>query len=56
VVNTGQGIDIGFDTKNKAKAVTFDYIEVFYNNKARRHTRFDGMSPEAFEETRCKQG
>lgn len=37
-----------FTTRDKAKAHTFDYIEVYYNLR-RRHSRLDYLSPEAFE-------
>lgn len=46
-----------YHTRDKARAAIFDYIEVFYNrrkspwdNRARRHSHLEGMSPEAFEE------
>ena len=43
-----------FDTRAKARAQRFDYIEVFYNH-ARRHLHLEGVSPEAFEEVLRKQ-
>lgn len=44
-----------YHTRDKARADIFDYIEVFYN-RARRHTHLDGMSPDTFEASWCKQG
>ena len=34
---------------DKARGDIFDYIEVFYHS-ARRHSHFNGMSSEAFED------
>lgn len=44
-----------YQSRDKARADIFDYIEVFYN-RARRHSYLNGMSPEVFEETWRKQG
>lgn len=41
-----------FQTREKAKAELFDYIEVFYN-KARRHQHLGNISPEAFEQVKA---
>jgi transposase InsO family protein len=37
-----------FDTIDQARAVVFEYVEVFYNRK-RRHSSLGYVSPEAFE-------
>jgi putative transposase len=37
-----------YKTRDIARAVIFDYIEVFYNRQ-RRHSHLGGVSPEAFE-------
>ena len=44
-----------YHKRYKARADVFDYIEVF-DNKTRRHSHLNGMSPEAFEEVWRKQG
>jgi transposase InsO family protein len=40
-----------FETREQAKAVLFDYIEVFYNRR-RRHSSLGYLSPEQFEAAR----
>jgi len=40
-----------FATKEQAKTMTFEYIEVFYNRQ-RRHSAIGYISPEAFEASR----
>ena len=40
-----------FATKDQAKRMTFEYIEVFYNRQ-RRHSAIGYISPEAFEASR----
>ncbi len=37
-----------FKTREEAKAVVFDYIEVFYN-RIRRHAKINNLSPAEFE-------
>ena len=37
-----------FQTRSEAKYQVFEYIEVYYNRK-RFHSKFDFVSPEAFE-------
>ena len=37
-----------YKARDLARAVIFDYIEMFYN-QTRRHSHIGGVSPEAFE-------
>ena len=41
----------GYRTRDEARAVIFDYIEIFYNRQ-RKHSYIDYQSPVDFEE-RC---
>jgi transposase InsO family protein len=41
---------LGFATRNQARRVVFEYIEIFYNQK-RKHSALDYASPVGFEET-----
>ena len=44
-----------YKTRDEARAVLFDYIEVFYN-RLRRHSHLGGISPEAFERAAINAG
>lgn len=43
------GVEV-FDTRDQARALVFEYLEVFYN-RVRRHSSLGFVSPEEFERT-----